>query len=500
MKNYIFIAAFGLAATLSHAQRQDLNTAADALRYAQDNMNGTARFRAMSGAFGALGGDPSAIMVNPAGSAVFNYNSGTASLSLYNTSNQSNYFGSTARQNDSAFDLNQLGVIFVFRNNKEGATLNKFSLGFNYDNINTFENSIYYEGVNPGNSLDRYFVNYANGIPLSTLNNYSYDQLTFAEQQAYLGYNSYVFDPLSPDGSTTSYISNTDASASNFYQDNTVNSSGFHGKGALNFAVQLKERFYLGANINVHFTDYIQTSTFYQDVNAPAGLRSLNFYNERYTYGGGVSFDLGAIVKVTDGLRAGIAYESPTWLRLQDEITQNLSTYCPDCDTFGNNYFDVNPYATYILDDYTIKTPSKWTGSLAYVFGGNGLLSVDYSVKDYGNTEYLTNGYEDINFNIQNTMGMAGELRVGAEYRIKAVSLRGGYRFAESPYKDGKTMGDLTGYSGGLGFAFGNSRLDLAYSWYQREMDYTQFKTGLTDPARIKSTNNNVTLSYTLDL
>ena len=43
----------------------------DAVRYAQDNLNGTARFRAMGGAFGALGGDLSSINVNPAGSAIF---------------------------------------------------------------------------------------------------------------------------------------------------------------------------------------------------------------------------------------------------------------------------------------------------------------------------------------------------------------------------------------------------------------------------------------------
>jgi hypothetical protein len=39
------------------------------LRYSQDNLNGTARFRAM-GAFGALGGDLSSLNVNPAGSAI----------------------------------------------------------------------------------------------------------------------------------------------------------------------------------------------------------------------------------------------------------------------------------------------------------------------------------------------------------------------------------------------------------------------------------------------
>ncbi|UWX55711.1 UPF0164 family protein [Maribacter litopenaei] len=44
----------------------------DVLRYGQEDLLGTARFQAMGGAFGALGGDMSALNINPAGSAVFN--------------------------------------------------------------------------------------------------------------------------------------------------------------------------------------------------------------------------------------------------------------------------------------------------------------------------------------------------------------------------------------------------------------------------------------------
>ena len=58
---------------------QDFN---DALRYADDNLQGTSRFQAMGGAFGALGGDLSAFAHNPAGSAVYNY--GQFGISLLN--------------------------------------------------------------------------------------------------------------------------------------------------------------------------------------------------------------------------------------------------------------------------------------------------------------------------------------------------------------------------------------------------------------------------------
>ena len=52
----------------------------DAVRYSMDEIQGTARFRAMSGAFGALGGDMSSVNINPAGSAIFN--NSHASLTL----------------------------------------------------------------------------------------------------------------------------------------------------------------------------------------------------------------------------------------------------------------------------------------------------------------------------------------------------------------------------------------------------------------------------------
>ena len=47
---------------------QSLN---DALRYSQTSLSGSARYNALSGAFGALGGELSSISINPAASSVF---------------------------------------------------------------------------------------------------------------------------------------------------------------------------------------------------------------------------------------------------------------------------------------------------------------------------------------------------------------------------------------------------------------------------------------------
>lgn len=505
MKKYIFSAAIVLAASATYAQ-QGLNNAQNAVRYTTDNLTGTARFRAMSGAFGAVGGDLSAMTINPAGAAIFNYNSGTATVSSYNVSNESKYFGTTQRKNDNNFDLNQLGAVFVFNNSNEEAVMRKFTIGFNYENSNSFYNNVYSRGVNPENSIDQYFLRYANGvgtegpIALNTLNNAYYEDLSYNDQQAFLGYNAYVFNPSTTPGAA--YTSNVPASG-NYYQEHYSNTSGYNGKVAMNFATQLKERLYLGANLNVHFTDYIETSSVYEDANnnTGAGIQTIQFDNQRYTYGGGFSFNLGAIYKVTPSLRAGVAYESPTWMRLQNEVTQRIASYCPECDANSNaDTFIFDPAMTFVFNKYSIKNPGKWTASLAYIFGQNGLISVDYSIKDYANTEYQSSGYGAVNSQLSSTLDVASTVRVGVEYRIKQLSLRGGYRYEQSPYKNGTTIGDLNGASGGLGYTFAGSRLDLAYSWYQRKYDSPFLNAGFTDAANIKSTYNNVSLSYTIDL
>jgi hypothetical protein len=499
MKRHLLFAILAFTGTALYAQT-DLNTAADAVRYTDGNMNGTARYRAMSGAFGALGGDLSAMMINPASSAVFNFNSGTISLTSYNIANRSSYFGTETKTHDNSFELNQVGAVFVFKNMKDDAFMNKFSVAFNYENTDNFDNRIFSAGINPTNSIDQYFLGYANGIPLSTLENSYYEDLSFNQQQAYLGYNAYIINPRANTPNNTSYVSNVPQN-SNYYQENSTSATGYNGKIALNFGAQLKKRFYVGANLNIHFTDYLKGYSVYEDYNTSPreGLQAVRFDNERYTYGGGFSFNLGAIVKVTESFRLGLAYESPTWMNLQDEIRQRIVSDCPDCDD-NEGAIITDPGMTFILNDYTIQSPSTYTGSLAYVFAQNGLISIDYSFKDYGNTKYTSSRYSTINTELKNTLDLAGELRIGAEYRIKNISLRGGYRYEQSPYKNKSTLGDLNGFSGGLGFAFGNQKIDLAYSYFSRKMDMPILPMGFSDTARINSRNNNVTLSYTIDL
>jgi long-subunit fatty acid transport protein len=94
----------------------------------------------------------------------------------------------------------------------------------------------------------------------------------------------------------------------------------------------------------------------------------------------------------------------------------------------------------------------------------------------------------------------ASTYRIGGEYRIEGWSLRGGYRFEESPYSNEMTIEKLQGYSLGLGYNFGNIKIDFAFDTYDQERNPRLFETGLTDRANIYRKNSNYVLSLSFDI
>lgn len=499
IKKYLFLLCTSF--TFGLAQAQEIK---DAIRYAQDNLNGTARFRAMGGAFGALGGDLSAISINPAGSAVFANHQIAITLSSVNTRNNSNYFGTKTSDTDNSFGINQTGGVFVFKN--PTSNWKKIALAINYEKTNNFDNSVYSAGVNPNNSVDAYFLNYAEGVPLNILEDSYYDELDYGAQQAFLGYQSYLINPNNDsDPNNDQYNSNV-TPGGRYYQENTVRSSGSNGKLSFNFATSYKDKIYIGASLNSHFVNYTQTTKFYERNSNPLTsdytVTKVNFNNNLYTYGSGFSLQLGAIAKITEAFRIGLAYESPSWYQLNEEFSQEISAVSAnDSEVLAPD--TTNPDVINYYDPYNLQTPGKFNFSLAYIVGKSGLISIDYGVKDYRNTKFKSTDnidFSDLNRQMKTTLNYTNELRIGGEYKIKALSIRGGYRFEQSPYKNKKTISDLNSFSGGLGYDFGMFKLDLAYTHAQRSSQQGFFDQGLTDTAKINTSNNNFTTTLLFNL
>lgn len=481
---------------MTYSQAQNIN---DGLRYSTEDNTGTARFTALSGAMGALGGDVSAMRVNPAGGAVFVANNVTLTASLTDKDNKATYFNHMEKSYSNKVNLNQAGGVFVFNNPDETSVFKKFTIGFNYDTTKNLDDELFIAGI--GNtSIGNFFLEQAQGIPLELLqlqgnesisDLYAYlgeTQGTNA-QNAFLGYQGYLFNPLDPDNpSNTQYTSNI--ADGHFNQEFLYLSKGYNSKFTLNLATQITDDFYVGANLNTHSISF-RRSTLLVETNSNPGstVTAVGFENNLYTRGAGISAQIGGIAKIANNLRVGLSFETPTWFDISEETTQYLETRrLEDRQSITTS---VNPNVRNIFESYTLRTPGKLTGSLAYIFGQSGLLSFDYSYKDHSNIKFSPNYsasyFNSLNNNIGNTLTGASTYRLGGEYRLDQLSLRGGYHYEETPYKDSETLGDMQGFSFGMGYNLGSYFFDLAYSRSEQDRFEQMYSVGLTDPAKVKT-------------
>lgn len=509
MKRISLIVALTLG--LANTQAQNIT---DGLRYGSDHNLGTARFTALSGAMGALGGDFSAISLNPAGGAVFLNSTLSLSSHLSNIKNQSNYFNNEEKSSKTDFALNQLGAIFVINNVNEEATFKKFTIGLNYNQSNNYENKLFVAGTGK-NTIGNFFLEQAQGMPLNLLDLrpgetvselYQYLGKTegSAAQNAFLGYQAFLFNPVDPNNpNNASYISNISGNV--FNQEYIYLSQGYNSKFSINLATQITNDLYFGVNFNTHTIDYDQSTFLLEQNNNPGSIvKSVGFENNLSVRGAGVSGQIGGIAKIANTFRLGLSYDTPTWYQISEETTQFLESSRVFEGRTINEYID--PRIINVYEDYHLKTPGKLNASAAYIFGQRGLISFDYSYKDYSSIKFsrLNNFYDlyfDItNSSIKNTLKGVSTFNAGAEYRVQQVSLRGGFHYEESPYENGETVGDLVGFSVGAGYNFGRFNADLAYSRSEQERNQNLYSVGLTDAAKVNTVYNNIIMSLSFNL
>jgi len=498
MKRVVLI--FSLITSIGFSQ--NIN---DALLFSEENIQGTARYNAMSGAFGALGGDFSAINNNPASSAVFKNSLLTGTLAVSGANNDAEYFGTRTYESNSNIGINQLGGAFVLNSIKEGTDWKKIVIAINYNKAQNFDKEYFISGKSD-NSVGSYFLSNANGLQFQDIQILSGEYIEdaylnileaygYQHQQAFLGYYGGVIDPAdASDPANTLYVSTGSYSTVN--QDYYYSNSGANSKFNFNLATQYKDVLYLGVAFNGNFIDSERiTSIKETGYDASSPLKFVTFDNKLKTTGAGFSMQVGAIGKIGKMLRLGASFHSPTWYVLSDELSQKINSNLADVDIgfIGENQVTV-------FEDYKLRTPAKLTGSAAVIFGKQGLLSLDYHYKDYNNIKMRSDsGFDDTNRVISSSLNGTSSINLGGEYRIQKWSLRAGYRFEESPYKNKVIMDDLTGYSLGFGYNFGRSKIDLAYNQSNQKKSHQLYDTGLTNSAKIEEQNSAVTASFTIN-
>ena len=508
---------------LSFCVQTNAQTLSDALRYGQNSIVGSARYTAMGGAFGAVGGDFSAFDINPAGSSVFGFSEIGGSLNFISTTNAATYFGNTIDENANDLTIGHLGAVFVL-NDESGGNWSKLSIGFNYNKSVNYDNSFTAEGTNPNNGIDQYFLFYAQGKYLSDISqldgesfNEAYNDigeregLGYPAQQGLFGYEGYVINPIPLAGSNDptdanirDYSSNTQAGTRGYTHQYAHTSLGQSKRYTINISGVFKEKFYLGFNINHFNIEYSELINFREyNYGSQSGLRGLNFENELITIGRGNSFQLGAIYKFDQNLRFGISLESPTYYRLSDRVRQSLVTEVVDANGAFTQTLD--PTASGIetfFPEYQYNSPGSIRGSVAYIYKDKAVLSLDYSVRDFSSAKFIPKDdafFRSLNQQIGQEFQSSQQLQLGGEYRLNPfISLRAGY-WAQTASKI-ILDNQLEIISAGAGFNFGASNLDVALQMRNTTDKQALFSNGLTDRIGLDRDDFNLVFTYRLKL
>jgi len=411
MKKVLFLIG-GLLSSLA-INAQTLSYGDISILFSGEENNGTARFNAMSGAFGALGGDMSAGDINPAGLAIFKETETSISFGLRNTDIISVFAGSSTINNNDYLNMTQAGGVMVF-DTRHNSNWSKIALGINYSLSNDFENIWFASGNSEfAPNTDIHDPNLVYGI---------------AEEQAFENFTD-----------------------------------GRNDKFVFSIAAQHDENLYLGASVNTYNIEYFQL-TFAQELNNDGNGNTFDVFadQELETIGYGISFSVGAIFKPSQETRFGISFQSPTWYELSER--RSIFDHELVFNETDSEFVSPDGVGTTIFD-YQLNTPSKLTGSFAYIVGKEGLISFDYTYKNYQDIKLKpTSLFAVENADFSNFLKGTSSFKVGAEWRLDNISLRGGYHFEESPFKDALDTDNIEGYSFGVGFKLnGNIKLDLAY-------------------------------------
>ena len=399
-------------ASAFYLQAQDVTIIRNSVDvYSATPLTGSAKFNAMAGSMGALGGDLSAINTNPASVGVFITGNISGTLAVNNSKTTSSFSNAANSYKLNNADLGQLGGVVVFETS--GNTPWKFvNFGVNYTNQN----------------LEEYIETPAN--------------------------SSYKFQDSNLVDANGNPVTGTFTSLGHAY-DRTGNLTNMN----IAFGGNYENKFYVGGSLNFKGATIEQydSSRLSLDVDNNNSY-VLNKQGTPYTEdANGFSVSAGIIGKINNNIRLGASIESPTWwtqYRTYSEINEDNLGY----------FFD------YYDEDRKFTSPMKATVSGAFVMNKNFAFNVDYSL-GLTKPKYKVQGSAETQLNdfFQSEYKNLSELRVGGEYRYNNFRLRGGYGISNSPFEKRANFDDL--YVGkretlgvGFGFDFKSFYVDAAYN------------------------------------
>lgn len=453
MKKFISIIIITGAALMQVNAQNEV----DALRYSRLILDGTSRFMATGGAFGAVGADFSALGINPAGIGIYKKSELTFTPSIYMGGVKSDYNGKSGSDTRTNFNLGNAGWVFTFNtgNDSDKPQWKNVNFGFGFNKYNNFNNRITIQGPGNGTSLLQDYANMADGNLPKDLSNYTTG----------LAFDTWLIDTIS--GNPTHYNA-AFAPGRDVMQEKTIESSGAINEMVISFGGNYSDKLYLGGTFGIPYVKYHETSSYTEsDTAAATNIKSFTINDDIATSGTGFNFKFGMIYRITDWVRFGLAVHTPTLFNLHDAYTRHIDSHFDN----GNSYNEDAPKGTF---DYDVTTPMRAIGSIAFLIKKTGFISADYEYVDYSEASLDSKNYKFYNENLaaQAKYTAAGNLRVGTEWNLYPIILRGGYALYGSPYKSGINDGKRQSFSAGIGLREDKYFLDISYVYSIMSEDY----------------------------
>lgn len=182
----------------------------------------------------------------------------------------------------------------------------------------------------------------------------------------------------------------------------------------------------------------------------------------------------------------------------------DFTTFYEDNALLNNQSFDEEES----IFDYTLTTPMRINAGTTFFLNKSGFITADIEYVDYSTMQLKGSqgSLENENSTINDLYNSVLNIRVGAEWRLKAFRLRAGYNYQPSPYKEEDIERKIQTFSTGLGFRSKKYFVDLAASYKQFNSNYAPYildnpdnsSIYQTSVAEIENTNLSIALSFGL--
>lgn len=456
----------------------------DALRYSWIEYEGNAQFNATGGAMGIIGNNVSAVSINPGSLASFREASLTFTPSLHFNYTASNYLSSKFYDNKMNFHIKNIGIALPHETSSYNWIRGVFAFGYN--RLANFNRQLYFSGTDNISMLSDYTnkINSEGGMTsLEIRKNYPFD--------AALAYETYLINPISNDSLKYNHVL---MGRNDIFKEQSIIQRGGMGEYYIAYAGNLNHKLLIGGSINFQTVRYVEEKQYREKVNNPDSTIAINEWqiNEKLnTRGSGLNFKFGIVYAPAPWLKMGGSVHTPTYFELKDKWSSSMSS---DFDTASYQW--ESPNGSF---DYAIISPYRINAGITLVSDKLGFLGIEYEYVDYSlarlrslrnNPSYYS--FQQENNAIASKYTFTHGLRVGGELKIDPIRIRLGYRISESPMLNDRQY--LTTFSGGIGFDFEDSFIDLTYTY--QTFSYLYRSSEVHSPAIITPYNHSILLTF----